>query len=399
MFTGRWPHELGAEWATPLPADGPITLAEYLGSHGYRTAGFVGNVGYCSYATRLDRGFAYYEDYVLPRLAALRMAGLVEYAIRTFIRCTNEIGTGPLRALRIAVFYWFDVDQRKPAGSVNRSFIDWLSRSSSPRRPFFTFLNYIDAHAAYTPPPGAIHRFGSYPQTDDQKWIVYQQWPDLDKSRLRKPLIDLGCDAYDDCLGYLDDQIGWLLGELARRGELERTLLIITSDHGEGFGEHDLFDHGESLYRTEIHVPLVIVPPGGRDAPPIIRQTVSLRDLPATIVKLVGLAQGSPFPGNSLVDSGRAQATSAGPGLKDLILSELPAPNPANPNAGRSPAYRGPLVSIAEGDFVYIRNEKDGEEQLFDIRDDPRELTSRAQNAKFGATLEHFRALYAESRK
>jgi arylsulfatase A-like enzyme len=399
MFTGRWPHELGAQWVTPLSARGPVTLAEYLGSHGYRTAGFVGNVGYCSYATRLDRGFVYYEDYVLPRLAALRTAGLVEYAIRTFIRWTDEIESGPIRALRIAVFQCFDVDQRKHAGSVNRSFIDWLSRSLAPRRPFFAFLNYIDAHAAYTPPPGAIHRFGSYPKTNDQKWIVYQRWPELDKSLLRKDLIDLACDAYDDCLGYVDDQIGWLVGELARRGELDRTMLIITSDHGEGFGEHDLFDHGESLYRTEIRVPLVIVPPGGWDAPAAIRQTVSLRDLPATIVELVGLAQGSPFPGSSLVSVGRDQSPSVGPGRDDLVLSELPAPNPANPNAGRSPAYRGPLISIAEGDFVYIRNEKDGEEQLFDIRDDPRELTSRAQNDKFRATREHFRTLYAESRK
>jgi arylsulfatase A-like enzyme len=399
MLTGHWPHELGAQWVTPLSAVGPATLAEYLGSHGYRTAGFVANVGYCSYASRLNRGFAYYEDYELPRLSAMRTAGLVESAIRMFVSLTDQIETGPLRAARIAVFRWFHIDQRKHAAAINRSLVDWLDRSSSPARPFFAFLNYMDAHAAYMAPPGAIHRFGSYPLTDEQRWIIYEQWPEMDKMLLRKSLIDLGRDAYDDCLGYIDDQIGWLEAELAQRGELDRTLLIVTSDHGEGFGEHDLFDHGESLYRTEIRVPLVIVPPGGRDHGRIIHQTVSLRDLPATIVDLVGLAQGSPFPGNSLVAIGHDPTESGRTSPSELVFSELPVANPADPNAGRSPAHRGPLISLAEGDFVYIRNESDGEEQLFDIHDDPRELTSRTENEKFRATLGRFRSLYAAYRK
>ena len=78
MFTGRWPHELGEKWMTPLRGNFP-TLAEYLGDHGYATAGFVANVGYCSQETGLARGFTHYEDYVLEKLAPLRTAGLVEY--------------------------------------------------------------------------------------------------------------------------------------------------------------------------------------------------------------------------------------------------------------------------------------------------------------------------------
>ena len=63
MFTGRLPHELGVKWLTPLQPGFP-TLAEYLGSRGYATAGFVANTQYCSSDTGLDRGFAHYEDYV-----------------------------------------------------------------------------------------------------------------------------------------------------------------------------------------------------------------------------------------------------------------------------------------------------------------------------------------------
>ncbi len=73
LFTGRWPHELGVEWMTPLRGTFP-TLAEYLGSRGYATAGFVANTLFCSYDTGIDRGFAHYEDYELGPLAAFRTA-------------------------------------------------------------------------------------------------------------------------------------------------------------------------------------------------------------------------------------------------------------------------------------------------------------------------------------
>ena len=117
---------------------------------------------------------------------------------------------------------------------------------------------------------------------------MYELWPFLDKMRLPPPYIHLARDSYDDCLGYLDEQLGLLFDALQRHGVLERTLVIVTADHGEGLGEHNLFDHGESLYRTEIRVPLVIRPPSGLDPSLVVRETVSLRDLPATIVDTVG---------------------------------------------------------------------------------------------------------------
>ena len=71
---------------------------------------------------------------------------------------------------------------------------------------------------------------------------------------------------------------------------LEQTWLIIASDHGESFGEHTgVFCHGTSLYQTELHVPLLIIPPGGSKAKQVVKETVSLRDLPATIVDVLGL--------------------------------------------------------------------------------------------------------------
>jgi hypothetical protein len=73
------------------------------------------------------------------------------------------------------------------------------------------------------------------------------------------------------------------------------------------------------------------------------------------------------------------------------VISELTGPNPSDPNQGGSPAKRGPLISLAEGDFVYIRNEGDGAEELFNERDDPRELRNQAGVEALQPVLNRFR--------
>ena len=113
----------------------------------------------------------------------------------------------------------------------------------------------------------------------------------------------------------------------------------------------------------------------------MVRETVSLRDLPATIVDLIGLGDGSPFPGRSLARFWADRPAARLAVETEAVLSELSSPNPSDPNQGRSPAYRGPLISLAEGDFVYIRNEGDGGEELFNEGDDPEELDNLARDA------------------
>jgi hypothetical protein len=123
-----------------------------------------------------------------------------------------------------------------------------------------------------------------------------------------------------------------------------------------------------------------------------LKETVSLRDLPATIADLCGLEAGSPFPGRSLARLWRDNSIGAESAQGDGAISELASPNPSNPNQGRSPAYRGALVSLAEGDFVYIRNEGDADEELFNERKDPGEFDNRARLRVMQPVLEKFRA-------
>jgi arylsulfatase A-like enzyme len=390
FFTGRWPHELDINWATPLRTKYPM-LAEFLGSRGYATAGIAANT-YCSHDAGLDRGFTHFEDFQLPKLAFLRTAVLFEEVVRTLHIWESHFDSAVLHRLRDFADNWFNTDLRRDASSVNRGFLDWLAGRRQSARPFFVFLNYMDAHAPYRLADGATHRFGRKIETQDERKVIYDAWSTIDKLELPRHYQTLARDCYDNCIGYLDEQIGLLFEELERRDVLKNTLVVITSDHGEGFGEHDLFDHGESLYNTEIRVPLLIVPPAVGLAPAVVRQPVSLRDLPATVIDLLGLGRESPFPGRSLATLWRDRPATFLAAAEEGVLSELKEPNPYNPNHGRSPAYAGSLISLTDGDFVYIRNEKDGTERLFNERDDPRQLTDRAKGEAYRPVLDRFRA-------
>jgi arylsulfatase A-like enzyme len=388
FFTGRLPHELGAEWLTPLRWRGPM-LAEYLVSRGYATAGFVANTGYCSYDSGLARGFTHYEDYTLKKLAFLRMSVLFSGILGHIYEYGFGHENGPLQSAPEFIERWFYDGQRKDAASINRAFLDWHARRPEKARPFFVFLNYLDAHWPYKVPDGERHRFGHKPASREEIRIMNYAWDLMDKLTLPKYYVTIARDAYDSCIAYLDEQLGVLFDELQRRDLLDDTIVVITSDHGEGLGEHDLFDHGESLFKTEIEVPLLILLPRQGRTARVVSRVVSLRDLPATVVDLVGQGSGSPFPGHSLAD--QWQDSSKRPEAPSEVISELFVPNPRKTNPGRSPAERGPLIAVAEGDFVYIRNQGHGSEELFNEREDPREISNRAGLPAMKPLLDRFR--------
>jgi arylsulfatase A-like enzyme len=395
MFTGRWLHELSVGWLSPLDDSRP-TLAEYLGSRGYATGGFVGNAQYCGRDTGLGRGFTQYRDYIFPNLSAFRMAVLVSRTLdgiqaavpfvdqqQDFVNVRRCLA-GPLRLFN---------GNRKRAAAVNREFVDWLSHRPRPERPFFAFLNYVDAHAPYEPPKGRLRRFGSAP-IDDRQSALIANWSGMPIDQFTPPQIRFAADAYDDCIANLDEQIGKLVDELRRREVLDRTWLIIVADHGESFGEHTgVFGHGTSLYQTELHVPLLFVPPGGLPAKRVVSETVSLRDLAATIVGVLGFESGSPFPGASLAhfwDDNLAK-TAATRAPSELALAEVLPNDPLDLDAYGLPNRTWPLAALNTGEWSYIRREHDASEELFHVRDDAREERNLAADPAARTTLEQIR--------
>ena len=286
---------------------------------------------------------------------------------------------------------------------MNGEFLDWLSRRRQPRRPFFAFLNYVDAHAPYLLPPGASHRFGSAPTTDADVRFLADGWTQADKRRIPEAARMLAIDAYDNCLAYLDERLGELIDDLERRGVLDQTLVIVTADHGEGLGEHGLFDHGESLYGPEIRVPLLIVLPADRDRSPVaVAEFVSLRDLAATIADFVRPGTKSPFPGRSLLTLGPTVATPAAtapsPSRRRRGALGAGVAQSGRSQPGSVPRLSRPARLPGRGDFVYIRNEGNGNEELFNQREDPYELNNLARAEAMRPVLRRFRDRLLQSK-
>jgi arylsulfatase A-like enzyme len=231
-------------------------------------------------------------------------------------------------------------------------------------------LNYFDAHFPYQLQPGRVHRFGVEP-TDNYQRILIQHWWELDKSTLSPEGVAFAADAYDDCIADLDEQIGKLVDELERRGVLGRTWLIIASDHGESFGEHaGIFCHGKSLYESEVHVPLLFIPPGGTATPQAVNEPVSLRDLAATIVDLTGHRRRT-VPGTSLARFGTSS------GGDQTGIHPLAGGRPrrrAQPRRLGVPKQLPPLGALKDEDWSYVPGRRAGNELFICAR--PREHKS-----------------------
>jgi arylsulfatase A-like enzyme len=386
MFTGRWPHELTADWTSPL--DGThATLAEYLTTRGYDTAGFVANLDYCSRETGLSRGFVHYED----------------YPIALWDVFTRYIGIGSRLDLltpasvinRLLKERWGDTydviprskEHAKDGAAVDRSFLAWLSWQRTRNRPFFAFLNDNDAHSPYEVPDRSIPGFGLRPISYVDR-LTLKSWDTLDKTQISIGHVQMAVDVYDDSLYYLDRRLGILLDELTRRGVLDDTLVIVAADHGEHLGDHFLFFHGCSLYRQLMAVPLVIASPNGVPAGRVIGAPVSLRDIPATVVDLLGLADGDPFPGRPLTrfwsekDPPRAD-------FNEALLMETGKP-PGLTNQGREPAAKGPMKGLIAEGMHYIRR-GDGVEELYLLNTDPEERSNVAAYPFAPKILQRFR--------
>jgi len=362
LFTGRFHPDV--MWAQPVPWTQP-TLAETLAEHGYVTGGFAANLYYCIEYFGLDRGFHHYEDYPV----SWRMIAWASWTPRRVVRLVRRfLGLEKRNFLR------------KTAADVNRGFLDWVSRNEG--RPFFAFLNYMDAHDPYYPPepfdrrfaePGArtLHRLGT----------IGHRYTDEEVRTLR--------DSYDGAIAYIDQEIERLFKELEQRGVLDNTIVIITADHGEEFGEHGVMAHSMSLYLPSLHVPLIIVFPSRLPEDTRIDPPVSLLDVPATIFDLIGIDPARHVAGLSLARFWNHDGDSTA--ASEPILSEtLPKLNFTPPPS--YPISHGLMRSLVIDNLHYIQDGR-GREELFDITADPWEQSDLALSDDHSSQVERFRAL------
>ncbi len=335
MFTGQYPFEHGAHRHPPRPeggeagqhpdlgtkavslplAGGALTLAEVFGARGYATAGFSANSVFTTARYGIAQGFATYE--------VMEMDGL----------------------------------------ELNRYVRPWLEAHA--REPFFLFVNYMDAHLPYnvTLREGVLD--GPLCPMDCQELTRHlgeAVLTDPAQPRVKELARDL-IGQYDMGVANADRAFGQLCRQLAHFEAMENTVVIVTSDHGEYFGEHKLTSHGNDVYEEVIAVPLLMRHPGvlGEET---CEQLVSLAHVPSLVFAALG--QDAELP---------PELAKHAPG-EAVVLAEAHYARPGSigGSAQRRRLHRVRFAAYAD-DRKYVAS-SDGRHELYDLAADPRETRS-----------------------
>lgn len=321
ILTGVYPMVHGVRDNTffKLPPERE-TIAEILKGAGFATGAAIGGFPLVE-DFGLAQGFDFYDD---------------------DITANREDFMGRPAARRGGT--WYD---ERPAAHVNGAILPWLREHIDER--FFVWLHYWDPHLPHTAPE-------PYGQ-------LYAH------------------DTYGGEIAYADQSLGTILAELKKAGVYERTLIIMTSDHGESMGEHREATHAFLAYNPTLRVPLIMRYPG-LEGSRRVEQRVGTIDIVPTILDLVGVEGPPELQGRSLVE-----------------LIEDPAKDKEEPplyySESLSPRLShgfGELRALYDGPLKYIHGPRP---ELFDIYADPRELDNLIEKqpeeaARMKASLQTF---------
>lgn len=351
LFTGRAAYEHGVYWGdhrdraghltSDVLLDRETTLAEALRSRGYLTAAWVQNSHLRDYM-----GFA---------------QGFVEYR-----------------------------DQQGDVDRINRRFLGWL-RGPARHHQLFAYLHYIDLHDPYLPEPPYDRLFGDgsdfYAGIDLAEWGAF-----LGGVRDGRITLSAGDVAelealYDGQIRYLDDRIGRLFEELKKLDLYDRSLIVVTSDHGDAFMEHGFISHSATPYEELVRVPLLVKLPGGRHGGRRVERQVRLIDVFPTVLDLLDIPRSRRISGCSLVPwiENAPEGAAGGEGC-DLAVIEIAEEEGA-----------APTLALRSQGLKYIRGPAG--EELYDLSTDPEEahdLSETGPEADLAGRLASFRRLADE---
>jgi arylsulfatase A-like enzyme len=360
LFTGLYPSAHGLDGRNlKLRPDVP-TLAAFLQGLGYETAAFTANA-LVGKATGLARGFQECKD-IRDLVQSEERAGWRQRVNGLYRRL--YYGPHPHQGT------WYDNGAWRLNYEVKRWLHNWQGQGT--KRPFFIFANYMETHLRYEPPRAYRQQFLTPAQQ--------KRWRQINQNAWKFMSGDIAMDAedwqlltalYDAELAYLDMRLGQLYDFLQLRGLLDNTIFIITADHGENLGDHNLMDHQYCVYDTLAKVPLIIryperFPAGGRMA-----ELVQSVDLFPTLATMAAGAlpdlftlQGQSLLSETLPETGR-----------DFAIIEYLAPqlHSFGREAVEVDGYFGrKLRAIRTHDHKYIWA-SDGRHELYNLHTDPGE--------------------------
>jgi len=250
------------------------TLAEVLKDRGWKTAAVVSNYS-LRRGSGFEQGFEEYDDRMDDPGETMGMAAVQRIAPKT-----------------------------------SAAAIEWLRQHRE--RKFFLWVHFMDPHVPYTPPAPYDTMFTT--PSGERKEIPLLPKETLTSGRSVGGIpysarlgdhtdLHYYVAQYDGEIRFLDESLGELLKEIRGLGLLDKSLVVLTADHGEGMGEHDFFfNHTEFVFTGLIHVPLVLRLPDRTGSGRQVDEPVSLLDVFPTILKVVGLAIPSEIKGAHLLD-------------------------------------------------------------------------------------------------
>ncbi|HYO16176.1 MAG TPA: sulfatase-like hydrolase/transferase [Thermoanaerobaculia bacterium] len=374
LLTGLQPANHGLLLNLPMPLrPGVRTLPEVLSDRGYRTAAFVAGFTLKSRVSPLFERFQLYDD-DFSRVPLVPEPILGTSLVRLPLR---EMGK-PLA--------WRERNGERTVRAAS----DWLRRNGTAG-PFFLWVHLWDPHGPYLPPPDFVRRFapgGPGPYRGDWYAVpVGKRREFLADPREVRTLRAL----YGAEVAYADREAGRLLALVRDLGLLERTLVVLTSDHGESLTEHGYyFNHAASLHEPTLRVPLILRFPEGRWAGRRISRIAGLADVAPTIREVLELRAPRRMDGVSFLRDLQGAGNPAAPVLAAVFPGEIPG--------GKS------LFAVRTAEHKYIWSSPwwaghilmpEGEE-LYDLRRDPDELLNLAARepellARYRAHAEPYR--------
>jgi len=331
FLTGKYPPDPGFSKATSqgrLKALMARPMALLLKEAGVQTAGFSESP-YVTAVFGMDTGFETFREYFPHRV--------LEERPRDFDR----------------------MDSERTIDDV----VTWLDEHKQER--FFVYVHLLPPHAPYNAPPPFADRFDP-----DYEGSVHGDIDTLlkvDKRQIRITARDLAHlqAQYQENLAYADHQVGRILDALRERDLFDRSLVIVSSDHGEAFLEHGRMMHNWTVYEEMIHVPLVIrFPAGLGEMPKTWDGVVELTDLMPTIFETMGVPVPDGAVGGSLLRELRGSDQAAGLARSWTAMIGL---------------HKGALV-LREDKLVL--DTRSGKAELYNLRDDPSERNDLAKSKR-----------------
>jgi arylsulfatase A-like enzyme len=264
LMTSFYPHETKVLSVHNSLPPGAVTMAEILKANGYHTAAIMSHFS-LRRGSGFEQGFDEYNDHM-------------EYQV-----------SGRMERI---------------APKTTLAAIKWIE--GNYKKKFFLWVHFDDPHGPYTPPPPYNTMFLERSTLKKKALRVgdlvgeippYQQ---LGKQRHTEYYIS----QYDGEIRFFDQAFGELMKKIQELGLLDTSMLIFTSDHGEGMGEHDYyFTHGQFLHNGQIHVPLILHFPGQSPAVKEVRYPVAHVDVLPTILDRVTIRHPLAFRGQNLLAS------------------------------------------------------------------------------------------------